>query len=198
MAEKYFGRMTKPDGEPAHTRMKRFVEEAMEDLEDDQARKLLTHDYNAVAAYLEFESVCPGPWDDDGTVPIKGPCSEWAQFAPKLAGRPSYPVGRKVFMNVCNECHSYDGKRSGTFRAPEMMGYGSVEWIKRMVTDPAHESRYRSRGREPAQMPAFADRLSERDRGLIARWLHDSRRTGTERSWAAARNRPDSAEHREW
>ena len=78
-------------------------------------------------------------------------------------------------MDACNECHSYQGERWGTFHAPEMFGYGSVPWIERMIADPSDDRLYRSRGKQPAQMPSFKDRLSQHDRSLIARWLHDSR-----------------------
>ena len=80
-------------------------------------------------------------------------------------------------MDTCNECHSYRGERSGTLKAPEMWGYGSIDWIAGMIADPAHDTRYRSRGKECAQMPAFRDQLRERDRRLIAEWLHESRTT---------------------
>ena len=81
-------------------------------------------------------------------------------------------------MNVCNECHSYDGERKGTTRAPEMLGYGSVEWIELMIAEPDHESRYRAIGRERARMPRFKDKLTERERNMVAVWLHDSRKSG--------------------
>lgn len=169
MDERYFGRMKKPGGEPAHTRMARFIEDAAEEADNGAA---LSFDVQAISAYLEYESVCPGPRKDGAA------CAAWLQFAPDADDPPIYRDGRRIFMNVCNECHSYDGKRSGTTRAPEMLGYGSVPWIERFISDPSHESLYRSRGREPAQMPAFSDQLSQRDRRLIARWLHDSRRRG--------------------
>ncbi len=60
-----------------------------------------------------------------------------------------------------------------------MAGYGSVPWLELMIAEPSHDTRYRNRGREPAQMPSFSDRLDERDRSLIARWLHDTRVTGS-------------------
>lgn len=172
--DRYFGRMTKPDGDPAHTRMARFVAEMSEDVEDDQQRERLSHDYDAVAAYLEFESLHPGELARSGD-PREGGVVDVLRSLTDELDATLIGHGRGVFLDVCNECHSYDGERSGTFRAPEMLGYGSANWIERMVTDPAHDSLYRSRGREPAQMPAFEDRLSQRDRNLVARWLAESR-----------------------
>jgi mono/diheme cytochrome c family protein len=83
--------------------------------------------------------------------------------------------GRLYFLNVCNECHSYAGERSGTIRAPEMRGYGSMEWIERMIEDSAADDLYRSTGREPAQMPPFKDKLTPDERRLLSEWLRTTR-----------------------
>ncbi len=148
MADRYFGRMRTPEGEPAHTRMSRFVEERLAGA-DDATRPALLADFDAAAEFLAAES-----------------------------GRTAPPVvldrGREVFMAVCNECHTYDGRRTGTTHAPEMRGYGSGAWIELMIAEPDHETRYRSTGRERARMPSFKDRLSESQRRLIAEWLHGS------------------------
>ncbi len=180
MDPRYFGRMKKPDGSPAHTRMKKWVTETIDEETDPREKTRWMRDLDAVAAYLEDESVHPRRWAD-----LEPEDDEEDEDEPQ-AFDPNDPDallrrGRIVFLNICNECHSYDGERSGTHRAPEMAGYGSVEWIETMIAHPEDESRYRSRGREPAQMPSFADRLSERERWLIAAWLHDTRRLGRPR-----------------
>ena len=51
MDERFFGRMKKPDGEPAHTKMARFIEEATEESENGPT---LGFNVDAVSAYLEF------------------------------------------------------------------------------------------------------------------------------------------------
>jgi len=153
MADGYFGRMVTPEGEPAHTRMSRWITEMLDENETEQDRRTLFEQFDAVAAYLEDESLRPGRTADHALI----------------------RRGHEFFLAKCNECHSYAGERRGTTRAPEMFGYGSVPWIELMIADPAHESRYRSVGRERARMPAFLERLSESDRRLIAQWLHDSR-----------------------
>jgi ubiquinol-cytochrome c reductase cytochrome b subunit len=145
MDDRYFGRMHTPDGEPAHTRMSRFISEIMP--EGEEARRSLLADFDAVAAYLVAPSATSARWQQ----------------------------GRDVFQQICNECHSYGGERKGTTRAPEMLGYGSVEWIELMIAEPDHESCYRAVGRERARMPRFEDKLTERERNMIAVWLHDSR-----------------------
>lgn len=168
MADRYFGLMKKPDGTPAHTRMRQFMNELRDDNASDDAKTELSANLDAVAAYLEDESGSPGRLADVGA-------DEHAELDENILAIPDAALlirGRRFFMSVCNECHSYDGERDGTFKAPEMMGYGSVGWIELMIADPAHETRYRSKGKQKARMPAFADQLSQQERLLIARWLH--------------------------
>ncbi len=95
-----------------------------------------------------------------------------------LSPEPIILRGREVFMTRCNECHLYNGERSGTLRGPEMRGYGSVAWIEDLIADSSQDHLYRSTGRERARMPAFRDQLTPRERQLIARWLHDTREQG--------------------
>ncbi len=170
MGETYFGRMVKPDGHPAHTRMSRWIRETLAANHDEDDRRRLLEDFDAVAAYLEDESIRPGRLANL-TADKPDPLAE----RPTEANEALIIQGRRFFMAVCNECHRYDGQHSGTFKAPEMRGYGSVEWIALMIANPSHDSRYRSRGREPAQMPSFEDKLPQRDRMLIAQWLHATR-----------------------
>ncbi len=177
MADRYFGRMKKPDGEPAHTRMSRWTRSARGENSEEQARQRLMKDFEAVAAYYEDESLYPGR--------LAGVTSEdLDQLADGTTGPPGaddqslIARGRRFFLSVCNECHSYNGDRTGTFRAPEMRGYGSVAWLELMIADPAHDTRYRSRGKEPAQMPPFRDTLTEHERRMVTRWLHDTRAIG--------------------
>jgi len=172
MADRHFGRMTKPDGEPAHTRMSKWTSEQREGASSEEARRKLSDDFDAAAAYLADESIHPGRL---ATLPAADETGSAFPAAPEEADEALIRRGRRFFMAVCNECHSYQGERWGTFNAPEMFGYGSVAWIQTMIADPSDDARYRSRGREPAQMPAFKDRLSEGDRALIARWLFESR-----------------------
>ena len=170
----YFGRMKKPDGAPAHTRMSKWLAELREDYEDDDALDALAGDLDAAAAYLADESVNPGRLA--GTAPDAINAMIAGDGSGKLAADEVQILrGRAFFIETCNECHSYDAKRKGTIRAPEMMGYGSPDWIERMIADPGHETRYRRAGREPAQMPPFENVLSDQDRRVLAEWLHGNR-----------------------
>lgn len=162
MDDKYLGLMKRPDGKNVHTRMSKWITRTLEDNEDDQDRLALMKKFDAVAAYLEDESLHPGRFAN-----IK----EETQHADETL----IIQGRRFFVSTCNECHRYNGEQFGTFMAPEMKGYGSVEWIELMIAEPDHELRYRSVGRSKAQMPAFKDKLSQSQIKLIARWLHTQR-----------------------
>jgi ubiquinol-cytochrome c reductase cytochrome b subunit len=168
MDERYFGRMRTPDGDPAHTRMSKWLAETREGIESDEARKVFEADLYAVAAYLEFESGHPGRFVNAA--------GESNALKDMPEGERSIILrGREFFAITCNECHSYGGSRSGTIVAPEMLGYASVEWTSLMIAKPDHEERYRTTGRERARMPRFADRLSDAERQLIAKWIRESR-----------------------
>ncbi len=168
MDEKYFGLMKKPNGKPAHTRMSKWTTMMVEDIEDDDRQSLMKN-YDAVAAYLEDESLNPERWS---SITVDTPDDRLAHDDPHQR---TILRGRKFFMTVCNECHRYEGEQSGTFTAPEMRGYGSVEWLELMIAEPGNEMRYRSKGRGRAQMPPFIDKLTPQQIKLIAQWLHDVR-----------------------
>lgn len=154
MSDSHFGLMKTPDGAPAHTRMAKWIAEQNDEADSDSLREALAADFNAVAAYLETESRRRDVVDDCTT-----------EFVER---------GRRVFFDRCNECHSYNGERTGTLHGPEMKGYASVEWLERFIADAGGDAFYRRQGKEPARMPAFEDRLSAAERKLLAVWLHDS------------------------
>ena len=156
MDDRFLGRTRTPEGEPAHTRMDRFVRERLETA-DDAARAQVAAEYDAAATFLT---------DQSGA----NQSGERKQPDPALVEK-----GREVFMTLCNECHSFDGERAGTTRAPEMKDYGSVEWLKLMIAEPDHETRYRSAGLERARMPRFKEKLSEQEIELLARWIYNDR-----------------------
>jgi ubiquinol-cytochrome c reductase cytochrome b subunit len=150
-ANRYFGLITRPDGRPGHTRMSRLLERLREENAAEADAERLEGDLDAVAAYLAGEAAAPGK--------------------PGATADAQVLRGRSVFETVCNECHAYQGERTGTTLAPEMYGYGSAAWIAAMIRDPAHDTLYRSAGREPAIMPSFGGRLNDQEIELIAAWL---------------------------
>lgn len=159
MHANYFGRMKNAEGEPAHTKMQEWLAELNESNADPDARAQLGRDFDSVAAYLADEAVRPGR------------LATWNVAAVDSTETDLLHRGRRVFVQSCNECHSYQGERSGTFSAPEMHGYGSPEWLELMISSPDHELRYRSKGRQRAQMPPFRERLAPSEIRLIAEWL---------------------------
>lgn len=171
MDERYLGRMRTPDGDPAHTRMSKWLSETREGIESAESRLVFEADLDAVAAYLEYESDHPGRFVNAADA------SNALKDMPE-GKRALILGGREFFASTCNECHSYNGSRRGTISAPEMLGYASVEWISLMIAQPDHEERYRTTGREPARMPRFVHRLSDAERRLIAEWFRESRGAG--------------------
>jgi ubiquinol-cytochrome c reductase cytochrome b subunit len=105
--------------------------------------------------------------------------------------------GRDLFADNCASCHAIDGDGGRT--APDFTGYGSPNWIRGMIMDPAHPARHGKKN----EMTAFRNydgpgadillkefketqeknetkvdivELSDADRELIIRWLtHDDR-----------------------
>jgi hypothetical protein len=97
-----------------------------------------------------------------------------------------------LFLDTCASCHSFQGEGGKT--APDFTDYGSAKWIRGMVMDPAHPSRYGKNN----EMTAFRNgegpgadvvlreflelhekdgtnvnvvELSDTDRELIIRWM---------------------------
>lgn len=91
---------------------------------------------------------------------------EQAEAARIERGRDAVVSG---FVN-CTDCHVVEG--FGEQEGPELTGWGSRDWMLRMVHDPAHPTLY---GEDNDRMPAFgADEiLTERDMGLIVDWIRE-------------------------
>lgn len=67
----------------------------------------------------------------------------------------------------CVDCHRF-GEAGELGAAPDLTGYGSRDWLLEFLSDPASERFYDERN---DRMPAFAERLSDGDRELLADWL---------------------------
>lgn len=104
--------------------------------------------------------------------------------------------GLEKFRENCATCHPYGGEPK---QGPDLLGYGTRDWLKLMITAPGHLRRYKNRNEEPDQMPAFRPeaisgpgtelprlefldtspgfpenrvlQLSDIDRELIIRWM---------------------------
>jgi ubiquinol-cytochrome c reductase cytochrome b subunit len=69
----------------------------------------------------------------------------------------------------CAECHQFH-KTDPDATAPDLTGYGSREWLAKLIANPAHPSFY---GKRNDRMPAFgADKiLDDKSINLLTDWL---------------------------
>jgi ubiquinol-cytochrome c reductase cytochrome b subunit len=84
--------------------------------------------------------------------------------------------GSKALAEVfsCTDCHKFHDKGEGG--APDLSGYGSKDWIVRMITNPEHADFY---GKSNDRMPAFQAKagaakpslMTREEIELVARWL---------------------------
>lgn len=80
--------------------------------------------------------------------------------------------GRRLAINDtmrCTECHQFR-KPDEDATAPDLTGYGSVEWTTAFIKNPAHERFY---GRRNDRMPPFGEdnRLDDKSISMIVAWL---------------------------
>jgi mono/diheme cytochrome c family protein len=105
----------------------------------------------------------------------------------KPADDPAVVRGRAIFetgqlnemtslSGSCIECHAMQPLGDDTILgeggyAPNLTGYGSIEWIDRFVRNPEDDMFpfYGQTGTNA--MPAFEDQLSEHQLEMLARWL---------------------------
>lgn len=103
--------------------------------------------------------------------------------------------GRQVFfggkltrgeITACADCHvlvplgaEEPDSDPGLGSAPVLTGYMGMEWLRKFIEDPGAEEFYGSAVMNA--MPAFRERLSERDRDLLVRWLAGDYYRPTER-----------------
>lgn len=113
--------------------------------------------------------------------------AQWLASPEKAEGK-----GKELFMETCASCHSFKG--DGGKNAPDFTNYGTENWIRGMIMNPGHPSRYGKNN----EMTAFRNvegpgadlllqefrelndkneakaneiALSDIDRELIIRWL---------------------------
>lgn len=84
--------------------------------------------------------------------------------------------GEKLVRQRCTSCHRLDGKTDDEdSAAPELRGWASLAWIDAQIADPGSGKAYP----KPAMakeleghMPAFEEKISEKDRRILAAWVH--------------------------
>jgi ubiquinol-cytochrome c reductase cytochrome b subunit len=85
--------------------------------------------------------------------------------------------GKKLLLSeyTCTDCHRYGGKGQ-LGNGPDLVGWGSREWLVGLISNPAHQRFY---GKKNDRMPAYAEAADEPDKnvlspaaiGILADWL---------------------------
>jgi ubiquinol-cytochrome c reductase cytochrome b subunit len=80
--------------------------------------------------------------------------------------------GLKPFQENCLRCHGVAGlgEAGGERDAPQLFGWGSTQWISRMIHKPGAPDLYGFL-ESNAQMPSFADQLTDNDVTTLIRFL---------------------------
>lgn len=93
-------------------------------------------------------------------------------------GRELFAVGNDDLSGSCYDCHAMkvSDDTEGLFSAesaqiatgaPNLTGYGSVEWLREFIRDPGQKRFYASHN----AMPGFVDQLTEQELGFVVDWL---------------------------
>jgi ubiquinol-cytochrome c reductase cytochrome b subunit len=136
--------------------MVEFVHETLRDL-DEAGRKQLEE----VVATVSYEAQLTYQRDEDAQAQANGVLER----------------GQEAITSTfnCIDCHKFhDDGDLGT--APDLTGYGSLDWLVLMISNPEHERLYAA-GND--RMPAFfadpdspeSNRLTREEVELLARWI---------------------------
>ncbi len=92
--------------------------------------------------------------------------------------------GEKIVSERCSSCHLYkgDGDDEGSGLAPELSRYGSLEWTRAQITNPATPTVYREKALDPdlkKHMPRFDRDLTATDIDFVARYVRLHGRAST-------------------
>jgi ubiquinol-cytochrome c reductase cytochrome b subunit len=92
--------------------------------------------------------------------------------------------GEKIVSERCTSCHLYkgDGDDEGSGLAPELSKYGSLEWTRAQVANPATPTVYREKALDPdmkKHMPRFDKDLTADDIDFAARYVRSHGRTSS-------------------
>ena len=98
-----------------------------------------------------------------------------AEAARKPGAKPSADAIQSIEDFTCTDCHRFHGKGKAK-AAPDLMAYGSREWLIGIISDPTQKAFY---GATNDRMPAYAKTpetpdkniLTQRQVELLAEWL---------------------------
>ena len=93
-----------------------------------------------------------------------------------LASQEKGSPGEQMVKTRCTTCHTYggEGDDSATGLAPELDGWGTQEWLKAQILNPATKKTYRENALDldrKGHMPRFDDEMSPDDADRLARWI---------------------------
>jgi len=131
----------------AKGKMVNFIKETMSELEDDEKE-----DVRRIAMVLSSQAGLP------------------AQAAADARDAKKIEAAAELLLDYgCTDCHKFHGEGSAG-NAPDLTGYGSLEWTAAIIGNPAHRRFY---GEKNDRMPAYAeeDILTARQIEVIANWL---------------------------
>ena len=89
-------------------------------------------------------------------------------------GRQIFETGKVAFGEFetkCIECHALQpaGEENvlGSEGAPSLTNYMGEQWLREFLANPSHEKYYGTNN----AMPAFGERLSEKEFDLLVKWM---------------------------
>jgi ubiquinol-cytochrome c reductase cytochrome b subunit len=108
------------------------------------------------------------------------PAADMEKVASLLAGEPGgramsvadRAAAEAILKDRCNTCHLYKGEGDDTGQdyAPELFGWGSRDWLRAQVRNPATKATYREKAADPdmkGHMPRFDGDLSPHDLEMV-------------------------------
>jgi ubiquinol-cytochrome c reductase cytochrome b subunit len=104
--------------------------------------------------------------------------AEWLATHPRgksFDDNPSHAKAYKAFQERCADCHKYEGEGgdSAEGAAPDLTGYGDVDWLRLMIVSPDHPARYGLRNRMPGfrDLEGSAGTITNEERGRLKNLL---------------------------
>ncbi|QDV33368.1 cytochrome b N-terminal domain-containing protein [Tautonia plasticadhaerens] len=130
-----------------------------------------------MASWKESSKLTPGQLDevadffDEHVIPAT-PGLSAAAWELQFAEAEEPPPGYQHFINECADCHLWGlgGADSTGVDSPNVYGWGSPTWIRRMIEEPGARDLYGYLA-DHEQMPGFEGQLTEADLGVIIRLL---------------------------
>ncbi len=153
-SERYFGQTRHAEGDMAS-----FVDSDLSEPSDETKARL-----QSIVAALSAEAALPAQAEADKQAEADGTLEQ---------GRKA--LGAAFESSSCVDCHKFRDQ-GDVGSAPDLTGWGSKDWLVRLISDPAHDDFYRATN---DRMPQFAKDppgpkqplLVAAEIELLARWL---------------------------